>query len=107
MNINIEVKHRLQWLATQTPSGNWIGICEPMNLSMEAKSLDELWNIIPETINLLFQDLLGDNELDSFLKERGWRAASIPAKPALKDVEFNVPWELIAEKERDTTRKYC
>ncbi len=66
-----------------------------MNLCIEADSLDELHRLIPETMRLLMFDLLADNELDAFLRERGWQAiGGLPARPQ-EDLRFQVPWELI------------
>jgi hypothetical protein len=87
----------LAWRAKQsTTSRRWIGICDALNLAMEADSLDELHGLIPESIHLLMIDLLQDNELDAFLRARGWQASNLP-DPTEDDVQFEVPWELIAE----------
>ena len=75
-----------------------------MNISTEADSLDELHSVIDETMQLLLVDLLRDNELDRFLMARGWKALNIPTRGDQKDVEFNVPWQLIAEGSRDSKR---
>jgi hypothetical protein len=69
---------------------------------MEAESLDELHSVIEEALQLLLTDLLRDNELDAFLRERGWNAVNLPGKviPG-EEVRFDVPWHLIAESNRD------
>jgi hypothetical protein len=78
-----------------------------MNLCLEASSLDELHGLIHESMHLLFFDLLSDNELVPFLKERGWRAVNLPAQPE-SDLEFDVPWELIvAGGASDSQGKSC
>lgn len=77
-----------------------------MNLVMEADSLDELHSVIEEAMQLLLVDLLRDNELDQFLREHGWRAQDIPVQARPEDVQFSVPWELIAEgTSRDSERR--
>ncbi len=93
---------QLQWRASLAPSGVWIGVCDAMNLSTEANSLDELHSVINESIQLLFFDLLTDNELDRFLSDHGWKAAQmIPHHVANQaDIKFDVPWELVAEGQR-------
>ena len=87
------------WRAVRSPtSRRWIGVCDALNLVTEADSLDELHSVIPESIHLLLEDLLSENELDRYLKERGWTAENVPPSPAqAKDVQFDVPWELVAE----------
>ncbi len=104
--INIEGKAEIQWLAQRSGSGRWIGVCEAMNLSTEAESLDELHSVINETIQLVLLDLLRDNELDKFLKDHGWRTTHMPMnKIDQADIEFNVPWQLIAKGNRDSQRR--
>jgi len=95
----IAIQSQLKWVATKTRSGKWIGECDPLNIAMEADSLDELYSLIPESIHLMFTDLLEDNELDAFLRERGWEA-HYPVNRNAKDMGFHVPWELIASDNR-------
>ena len=103
--IGIQLKGNLEWKATQSKtSRRWIGVCEPLNLAMEAESLDELHSVISESIHALMQDLLSDNELDAFLRERGW-SATFPAKVDPESVEFAVPWQLVAEGNRGSERR--
>lgn len=78
-----------------------------MNLSMEADSLDELHSLITETLHLVLIDLLQDDELNRYLRERGWTARGMPADRRAKNVRFDVPWELIAAgaMERGSARR--
>lgn len=95
----------VEWRARRGATGKrWIGVCEALNLSMEADTLDELHGLIPETIHLLMTDLLEDNELDRYLRDKGWQAVGIPTQPE-GDIEFEVPWYLVAEGARDPQRR--
>jgi len=96
----------LEWHARpSTCSRRWIGVCEAMNLSMEADSLDELYSLVPETMHLLFADLLEEGELPQYLADRGWTAVNLPAR-AHGDLQFNVPWQLVAAGDtRDPERR--
>ena len=77
-----------------------------MKLVSEADSLDELHSVINETIQLILSDLLRDNELDAFLRDHGWKALNIPINVAnLDNVQFNVPWQLIAEGARNDPQR--
>ena len=104
--VTVTLQAQIQWHAKPSDtSKRWIGICEPMNLAMEADSLDELHSVINETLNLVLTDLLRENELETYLRERGWRAVNMPANPK-QDVDFEVPWELIvAGGRRDSERR--
>lgn len=100
--VQIQGKAQLQWRAQRsTMSKRWIGVCDAMNLVMEADTLDELYSVIDEAMQLMLSDLLRDNELEMFLREHGWHAPNVPLQVKPEDVKFNVPWELIAEGAKD------
>lgn len=105
--VTITLQSQLQWKAGLNPeSGRWIAVCDEMNLVMEANSLDELHSLINEAIQILLMDLLRDNELDRYLRERGWKALNVPRKlPADEDLRFDVPWELVARNALDSERR--
>ena len=104
--VAIKLNGNLQWHASQSASSKrWIGVCAPLNLAMEAESLDELHSVINETTHALMHDLLSDNELDAFLRERGWTASNIPVGTNAEDVNFAVPWQLVAEGDRGSERR--
>jgi hypothetical protein len=92
----VRIHANIPWHAKRSDSSNrWIGVCEALNLSMEAETLDELHSVIPEAIHLLMMDLLEDEELAEYLREKGWQADNLPSDKT--DVTFDVPWHLIAE----------
>ena len=95
--ITIQVESRLQWMAVHTPSGVWVAECKPLGITMEGNSLDELHSVIGEACAELLADLFEDNELEEFLRARGWSATNLPDVSAGEDVEFEVPWNLVAE----------
>jgi hypothetical protein len=99
----VKIQANIPWHAKRsTTSNRWIGVCDVLNLSMEADTLDELHSVIPEAIHLLLEDLLADNELAQYLRDKGWEADPIPSD---RDVAFDVPWHLIAEGARDPERR--
>ena len=94
--ITIEIESNLEWTAAHTNSGVWVAECEPLGLTMEGKTPDELHDVIGEACGALFADLLKDDELDDFLQAHGWRATNLPETPSVGEVEFDVPWSLVA-----------
>jgi hypothetical protein len=93
-----------KWRRSST-STRYIAVCDALNLCLEADSEEELKSLIPEAMHLLMIDLLADNEIDEYLREKGWQALNLPQQPE-NDVEFHVPFELIAEEaRRDTARR--
>jgi len=101
----VQIQANIQWQVMQTPANHYVGVCHPMNLSMEADSLDQLHSIINETLQLLFEDLLHDNELEAYLREHGWHANNIPIGHVPGDVKFEVPWEMIMSTSGDSMRR--
>src|SRR5262245_12205200 len=99
--VQIVGRAQVQWRAQRQSSGRWSAVCQPMNLGTEADSLDELHSVINEAMQLLLVDLLKDNELEAFLREHGWQAR-VPAGVDPSAVEFNVPWQLVADGSRDS-----
>jgi hypothetical protein len=94
--VEIQLEAQVQWRAEPgAGKGVWVGICDALNLSVEANSLDELHSLIPESIHLLMVDLVLDNEFDTYLSDRGWKARGIPQQEAAEQTEFHVPWELL------------
>jgi predicted RNase H-like HicB family nuclease len=100
--IQIEVKAQVQWRVGQSDAGNWIGVCEPLKMTMEGSTLDELQQNIHQSIQLLMEDLMETGELDAFLRDHGWRA--IPGPQQHGSVEFQVPYELLVRHPRDSAR---
>jgi hypothetical protein len=103
----VHIEANIAWRASYNPSTKrWLGVCPEVNLTMEADSLDELYSLIEESMDLLMIDLLEDDELDAYLRERGWTATGgLPARGEAADVDFEVPWQLIAERARDPERR--
>lgn len=100
--VTIEVKAGLQWQAARSDAtGLWLGRCEAMGLVLEAQSLDELFSVIDEATQLLLTDLLVDDELDAFLRARGWRAKNLPTNRGEDAIKFDLPWELVVGNARD------
>lgn len=102
----VEIQANVMWRAFKSPtSSRHIAVCDELNLCLEGDDELELRSLIPEAMQLLMMDLLADNEIDQYLRERGWQAVNLPQR-ANGDVEFHVPFELIAEDKRlDSTRR--
>lgn len=95
----IRLNANLMWTAERGAETNrWIGVCDPLGLSMEADSIDELHSLIPEAIHLLMVDLVEDNELDGFLQDRGWTARRDDVG---SEFEVDVPWMLAVAGDAD------
>ena len=86
----VRVDANLQWRILQAQSGAWIGICDPLKLTVQAETWADLMEDIGHTLDALLRDLLSSHELDRFLQDQGWKL--LAAIPAREDVRFDVPF---------------
>ena len=94
MPMVIQIQANLNWRYTRARGGNYVAICDPLKLTLQAETFSDLIEDIGISLDALLKDLLSENELDRFLREHGWTALNpIPARP--KNVRFDVPFELV------------
>jgi hypothetical protein len=95
------INANLTWKYTRARGGNYVAVCDALKLTLQAKTFSELMEDINFTLDALLKDLLSSNELDSFLRERGWSAAgNIPQR----NVRFDVPFAVMAMRAHDQQR---
>jgi predicted RNase H-like HicB family nuclease len=103
----VQIEANVVWRSFKSPtSSRYVAVCDELNLCLEGESEDELKSLIPEAMHLLMIDLLEDNEIDAYLRAKGWQATNLPQRRS-DNVEFDVPFEMIAEEARlnDSTRR--
>ena len=89
----ISIHANVIWRATQSKrSAVWVADCEDLGLVVEADSLDALYSSIMENMELLFSDLLEEDDLDEFLGEKGWQYSGNAKAP---EPHFYIPWHLM------------
>ena len=87
----VRINAQIPWNVTQGSGGAWVGICEPLKLTVQSSSWAELMEDIAQTLNAVLNDLLSSNELEHFLKDHGWVLTdALPRRP--QDVRFDVPF---------------
>lgn len=95
MDLTIQIQAQMVWKAKPLTTGGWIGVCDPLGVTIEASDQAELRSMIEETHHTLFLDLLQDGELEQFLHERGWQAhVPIPTGVPQGGVRFDVPFQV-------------
>lgn len=97
------IKSQIQWKAFRSPTGKvWIAQCDPLGLTVEAKTLDELYSsAIPEALRDLLTDLIEDGDLDEFLREMGWDKVNTASLLSFAEDSSGTeapmpPWDMIA-----------
>ncbi len=87
----INIEGDLEWKYCQDPeSENWVAVCDPLKLTVEADTLPELYESMSEAVDSLLNEMLSTGDLERFLKEHGWSAGPIPTGED-RDVQFDVP----------------
>jgi hypothetical protein len=88
--IVIRIEAKLRWDCFPD-EGVWVGVCDPLKLTVQADTWAELMEDIGHTLDAMLLDLLQTNELNAFLRDHGWKLhGPIPVRP--KNVRFDVPF---------------
>ena len=87
----VRIEANVPWNITPAREGAWIGVCEPLKLTVQADTWAELMEDIGLTLDAIMRDLLKSNELPQFLRDRGWQMVGAPPTKQ-EDVRFDVPF---------------
>ena len=91
----VHINANLQWKCIRTKEGNYIGVCDPLRITLQADTFAELTEEINISLDALLKDLLSEGELEKFLRDQGWSAVGpIPVRPA--NIRFDVPFSIEA-----------
>ena len=86
----MRVQANVPW-QVESSDDSWIGVCEPLKLTVEADTYGGLMESISETLDAVLADLMKSNELPRFLQSHGWRLIT-PLPTQVEDVRFDVPF---------------
>lgn len=87
------VNANVQWQVLKGSGGAWVGVCDPLKLTVQSHTWGELMEDIAATLDILMKDLLESSELDRFLRDHGWTLdAPIPTGRPARDMKFDVPF---------------
>jgi predicted RNase H-like HicB family nuclease len=95
MTTLVRIHANLGWKVLQGKGGNWIGVCDPLKLTVQGETWADLMENIGHTLDAVLRDLLSSNELPRFLQDHGWQVVGgkIPERPDHPDdVRFDVPF---------------
>ena len=89
----VQIEANLKWVVARDPqSGEYIGVCDMLNLNAIGDTWEEFTECANEAIAVLFADLVQENEFDAFLSERGWKMhGSLPRQGS---PQFDVPFDI-------------
>lgn len=90
----VRIDAHLQWRCLTAKGGNWVGVCDPLRITIQAGTWGELMEDIAHSLDAFFKELLTENELQTFLQNHGWTMVGpLPrALPKPADFRFDVPF---------------
>jgi hypothetical protein len=92
----VRIDANLQWRYTIGKGGNYVAVCDPLKLTLQAGTWAELMEDTSDVLNSIFRDLLSSNELDHFLRDHGWTLQGrFPKRP--ENVRFDVPFFFVPQ----------
>jgi hypothetical protein len=96
----IQIQANIVWNVIRTGSGVLVGVCDPLGLTVEADDESELQSVIGEAHHCLFLDLFEEGELESFLRDHGWRTVGPVPAGLPEGVKFDVPFKVVPAHDR-------
>jgi len=97
----MKIQGQSEWKCLRTKTGEWVAVCDPLALTIQADTWAELMEDIAQTLNMMLIDLLKENAFDKFMRDRGWTLVGKVPHPS-SDVRFDVPFTTrLSERERD------
>ena len=95
----VRVEANVEWVAVED-SGYWVGICEPLGLTLQAETYAELMEDIGLALDALFKELIATDDFERFLHTHGWTVHG-----DYEGVEhFDVPYDVTRRRADDSTR---
>lgn len=92
----IAINAQVDWVVSRTGSSTWMGVCDALGLTLEGETEEELHSLVHEAQHHLFAGLFEDDELEMFLRDRGWtKTGAMPTSPE-DGLRFDVPTSFLA-----------
>ena len=83
----VRIEGEVRWEIRPAEGGYYVGECDALDLVLQSNTWAEMMESIVETMDALFGDLCAENELEDFLRERGWVAHG----NAFAGAKFDIP----------------
>ena len=90
MNV-VRIDGTAEWKVSRTSSGQVLGVCDTLGLTVESDTWANLMEDIGQTLNAMLHDLHRSGDLERFLYDREWRPQLRPTDTP-EDAWFDVPF---------------
>lgn len=92
--VQVRIQANVQWQWRVGAGGNYVAMCDPLKITLQAPSYSELMEDIGNTLDALLKDLMESHELEQFMRDHGW-SMTAPLPPRPKDMRFDVPFSVM------------
>ncbi len=86
----VRIEGRVEWRVVPAEGGRCVGVCDSLNLTLEAGTWPEMVTEVADATKWLLADLCADGDLDRFLADRGWAVHGRPHPGATFDIPIYV-----------------
>lgn len=87
------INANVEWEISSLATGEWMGVCDELGLTLVADSQPELHETIFSSMRELIHDLVTDGILEKFCREHGWllvtKDGDLPKDP--NEYDFGYP----------------
>lgn len=91
----IQIHTQVPWRVFRDDlSARWIGICDPLRITIEGTSEGDLVETMVDAMDGLMHDLVATGEFDQYLRDRGWRVLSEMPEKIDQSVRFSIPMDI-------------
>ena len=104
MKRTVHIDANVQWRAFRGASGAWVGVCDPLNLTVQGDTYQEMVRALEEATSLLLEDLSVEGDLQAFLTRLGWTPDGPLPMPG-DDVHFDLPYSMDVTRGPDDSRR--
>ena len=101
----VRVKSDVEWAVVEGTNGYWVGICEPLKLTVQADTYANLMEDIGLTMSAVLKDLIETDELHQFLQSHGWSLQGPYQGPYEKVDHFDIPFHTTRQSSYDSARQ--
>jgi hypothetical protein len=99
----IRINGQVSWRCFLASGGHWIGVCDPLKLTLQSDTWQELMEDMAISLDALLKELFSSNEFDRFLRDHGWTVTgSVPVR--MENVRFDLPFIPAMVAPNDTAR---
>lgn len=90
----VRIEGNVPWMWRKGNGGNYVAVCEPLRITLQARSYSELMEDISNSLDALLKELMESHDFERFMRDQGWTlVAPIPSRPG--DVRFDVPFSIM------------